>query len=263
MDKQNTISYDDLKTPLVNLNEELDNLQTVVMLSVNGINNSQLAPRIVEFLAESDKFSTGDEIRLNEAKIIAQKGIKEIENEFSLIYSIGVVMLYSYLEGMIKSFIINYLKNNSIHDLKEFCAVKISLAEYMKLEENEKYDYLFQQYEKSISNGIQYGVTRFETLLAPIQFSGIVEKGITKTIFELAQIRNNILHRNGIVDHYLKKSCPWLNLKTNDKIKVTQKDFVLFSKAIQGYLVTMLIRIGEKKGSDMTKEKDFVQKLEF
>lgn len=249
------INYDDLGKSLEDLLNDIKNLHDIIDIAHRGISVTQAMPQITKVLMKVEGENESNKIAVENAERIAQVAKVEIDNGFPFLFSQGTLMLYSYLEGAIKRFITTYFKNNSINDIKEFNSVKISLGDFLNLDENEKYEYIFQQYEKSVAIGIQYGVTRFETLLFPIGFGGPVDEETSKSIFELSQLRNNILHRGAIADRFLIKNCPWLNYKLGDRVNVNKDSYNKYFKAISSYLVLIAIRLGEKRGKDMSEFK--------
>jgi hypothetical protein len=167
----------------------------------------------------------------------------EVKNKFSFLYNQSAVYLYTFLEAAIKDVIITFLSHPNSEEIKEIGALKMSLYDYRRLSEQEKMDYLFEQYEKSISAGLKYGITRFETLLEPFGLSGVNSKDVSTNIYELAQVRNNLLHKNGIVDKQLKDACPWLPFNLRDKLIVTEEMHNKYADSILEYATSLATRI--------------------
>jgi hypothetical protein len=244
-----------LKEPMRLLLEELMQLHDIIYVSVGALSVTQALPNAVEVLSQTERDETKKseyEKSLVETKRVADVAKKEIEKGFPFLFSQAALMLYAHLEGSIKRFIIEYFRQSkSILNIKEVANLKITFAEYSSLDETERYDYLFSLYEKNIAMGMQYGVTRFEALLGPIGFSGEVKSSIKQCIFELSQIRNNLLHRGGIADKHLIKSCPSLNLVLGDKVIVSREHYEKYHQAISEYVLVIAIRLGEKQGRNM------------
>lgn len=244
-----------LKEPMRLLLDELRQLHDIIYVSVKALSVTQALPNAVEVLSKGEIDDTKKneyEKSLIETKRVAEVAKKEIEKGFPFLFSQASLMLYAHLEGSIKRFIIEYFKRNkSILDIKEVANLKIAFAEYHALDETEKYDYLFSMYEKNVAIGMQYGVTRFEALLGPIGFAGEVKRSVNQDIFELSQIRNNLLHRGGIADKQLVKSCPSLNLALGDKVIVNRELYEKYYQAISQYVLVIAIRLGEKQGRNM------------
>lgn len=83
----------------------------------------------------------------------------------------------------------------------------------------------------------------FEGLLRLIDLTGPVEDETKRTLYELGQVRNVIVHRASIADRKLVKACPWLNLSPGTKVVVTSTAFARYVNAVQDYLVALLSRV--------------------
>lgn len=248
-----------LEVPLKVLMEELKLLHDIVNVSIRGISVTQALPNAMKVLADTERVADKKidyEKSHAEASKIAEIAKNEIEKGFPFLYSQAALMLYAHLEGSIKRFIIEYFKNSkSILEIKEIAGLKMSFGEYHSLDEFERLDYLFSLYEKSVSIGMQYGVTRFESLLAPIGFNGNIDEKTRFSIFELSQIRNNLLHRGGVADKHLIKSCPHLKLSIGAKVVVTKTQYESFYSALCQYVLIIAIRLNEKRGHNVDEYK--------
>lgn len=236
---------------------DIQKLHDIIEVTQRGLQITQAVPNAVKVLAKVKKEEESEEhkISLLNAERIADIAKEEIDSGFPFLYSQSSIMLYSYLEGAIKRFVITFFRKNNLESIKEVANIKISFSEFISLDDNEKFEYLFLQYEKSLTVGMQYGINRFETLLRPIDFSGNVEKSISQTIFELSQIRNVILHRGGKADKQFNSNCPWLKYTIGDKIVVTHEKYQEYNTSVHKYATLLAIRLGEKRGIDMTKFK--------
>ncbi len=236
--------------------DEMEKYHDIMDVSLRGLSISKAMPKVVDAIAKVQGESDEIESSRKNAERIATLAKEEIDSGFPFFHNQAVLILYSQLEGAIKRFIIDFFSIegvlSSIDKLKK---IKIPLTEYYNLNEIEKMDFLFQQYEKNESIGLQYGVTRFEALLKPIGFSGEVKENISKDIFELSQIRNNLLHRGGVADKYFIDSCPWLDYKVGDKIRLNSVQYERYFNSVMKYLVQIVIRLGEKRGVDMNEFK--------
>lgn len=241
-----------LGKPLQSFIDDIKMYHDIMEISIRGLSISQAMPKAVDAiekaLGESEDITSSRE----SAKRMAEIAKKEIDSGFPFFYNQAAIILYSQLEGAIKRFIIEFFSIEgvlaSVDRLKK---IKIPIAEYYRLSEVEKLEFLFQQYEKNESIGLQYGITRFEKLLEPIGFSGKLDEKIQKDIFELSQIRNILLHRGGIADKYFLDSCPWLNYNNGDKIGLKASQYGNYFKSALGYVIQITIRLGEKRGIDM------------
>jgi hypothetical protein len=258
------IDKNDLKAlaePLQQFTKENELYHNLLHLCRDSITINTQLPNVIDVLAKVQGES--EEFTKSKANAIKKSDLakSEIENGFPFLYNQASLMLYSHLEGAIKRFVTEFFKiNGAIETINELSKIKITISEFLKLDETERLEYLFQQYEKTVTIGLQYGVTRFETLLKPIGFAGKVDLGIQKVIFELSQVRNNIIHRGGFADKHLINSCPWLKYKIGDAVKITQAQYEKYHAVVFEYVILIIIRLGEKRGQDMSEFKKSVDK---
>jgi hypothetical protein len=249
--------------PLVDLLEGIKYLNDIVTTTANGLLYAKRLPEIIEknalgvdvakqLIKENLAIktpTTAFELLQTVSGIAAQ----ETDKGFPFLFSFGLVNLYTLLETAIKNLVINYFKNsNGLASIDAIAKIKIEFAEYHKMNDDEKTEYLFEQYEKNIGAGLKYGVSRFEKLLAPIGFSGRTSTKASSAIFELSQLRNNILHRGGTADKMLISSCPDLNYQLGQKINVGTQQYEKYMDAVSNYLNILIIRVGEKWDADMS-----------
>ena len=78
--------------------------------------------------------------------------------------------------------------------------------------------------------------------------SGSVEEHVKRTLFEMNQVRNVLVHKRGIADRRLVEACPWLNLSLGDSVKVDHKMFQRYDEAVQKYVLTIMDRVSERFG---------------
>ncbi|MFD2163676.1 hypothetical protein ACFSJU_14800 [Paradesertivirga mongoliensis] len=246
-DSEKARNYDGILKVLTDLLDDVNKLQNMATVVVVGLGLNQKFPGLVEALKginiDHNQGEDFEEIINRHAKLAEE----EEDQGYPFLYSQASIMLYSNLEACIKRIVITYFRHNNLTEIKEVSNLKITVAEYYNLDDDDRYDYLFQQYEKSITIGIQYGVTRFESLLKPIGLSGPMTEEVSKTIFELSQIRNVLLHRGSIADRHFIKSCPWVAYNLGDSIKVDRDQYNRFTEAVGEYFVLLVERLRELK----------------
>lgn len=87
------------------------------------------------------------------------------------------------------------------------------------------------------------GIGRFEAVLNQIGLGGPVDADVQRTILELSQIRHVIIHRLGKADEKLATTCPWLNLRPGQRVRITQKQFRQFYLVFFWYMLELDRRI--------------------
>lgn len=176
---------------------------------------------------------------------------KQTDEGMPFLHNQLTISLYSILEGSIKQLIILFFtKKEDLYEIDELRKINVGFIQYHSMDETEKYEYLFSEYEKKIASGTNYGLERFEKLLKPIGLKGKgdISSAINICILELAQIRNSLLHRGGKVDRMFLEKCPWLKkdgFKIGQTIKIDSEKYHFYSKGAEVYIRLLAKRISD------------------
>jgi hypothetical protein len=114
---------------------------------------------------------------------------QEIEKGFSLLYAHALVSIWSAMEALFEDVLVGHI----IHEpeiLKEdvFQKIKIPLATYEQLNQEDKARLLVNELQRSFNSGQRLGLGCFEALLRVIGLAGGVNAGIRRDTFELQQL---------------------------------------------------------------------------
>lgn len=173
------------------------------------------------------------------------------KDDYSLLYAYATVGLWSALEACIGDYLVGLILNNPrIRKLEQFGKVRISLAEFELLSEEERSRYLLDELERDVRSFHQPGIARFETIFQILGLAGKVDELVkrkiypstTRNLLELFYVRNLIVHRDGIVDRKFLKACPWLKLKAGRKLKIHDEDYWRYLMAANKYIALVLER---------------------
>jgi hypothetical protein len=180
-------------------------------------------------------------------KAVHQRTIDLAREEFAKGYPIlqeqAVAALWELLESFVLSFLTNWLTNQpELTQLTAIRKIKIPLADYEKMSQDEKYDYLVDELERGLGAPFKQGSNRFEVLLDVFGLSGPVDEPVRKDLFELSQVRNVIVHRRGIVDRRLAEACPWMGLRPGDRLSLTVDDWERYLEAVDRYSSSIIYR---------------------
>lgn len=237
--------------------DQLDRLNDVLHLTMQGISGIRGMPRLVEVLAQVDDSKGNAKERIESARRAAKLADSEVSAGYPLIHAQAVVTLWSYLEAAVRAFIADWIRNApGAVTVPAIGRIKVELGEYESLSEDERHLYIFDRFEQGVAAGLRKGVTRFEALLEPFELSGPIPDVVRRDIFELSQVRNALLHRGGLADRTLVAECPWLGLSVGDAITVTHKQFHRYLLAVHQYAVILVVRVGEYYGVDMSQFKE-------
>lgn len=226
-----------------------------VHLATAGITTLCGMPDLVEALGrlDSDKNETDFGTRLDRTKKEADLAEREVKTGFPVIHAQAVVTLWSYLEALLRSFAASWLRNQpEALTRPQVARLRIRLGDFQLLrDEEEKYYYIFDLLDRDIASA-RSGINRFETILDVFGLAGAVPEGVRKTIHELGQVRNTIVHRGSRVDERLIAACPWLNSRVGDEIAITPDAFGRYGGAVSRYVLIVFNRVRAYFGEDVS-----------
>ncbi len=200
-----------------------ENVSRVLLMSKRGISMLRARHKAIDVLGQTaSKVSEKDfERNLNEAKYEKEFAQIEVDNDFPLLHEQATVALWASLEALVRSFVAAWIDNNhEAMSAQEIQNIKVKIGEYESLSKDEKSLWIVDQLDRSVSGALKYGINRFESLLKPFGLDGEFDSDHTKTLFELSQIRNLIVHRSGICDSKALSACPWIDEKIGERVKI-------------------------------------------
>jgi hypothetical protein len=200
---------------------------------------------------EKEESPARELIPLEEAQAIADFAQSEVDKGFPILHAHALVGLWGTIEVMVEDLIIAFLINeDALLKRDAFSKVRIPLADFEGLEKEERMRLLVVELERASGLNRKFGVDRFESLLGPIDLSGTVEPDIRKEVRALHHIRNIVVHRASVADRRMVEGCPWLNLQIGEKVVVTHDVINRSNKALVGYVVELIHRVGDRFGVD-------------
>lgn len=111
------------------------------------------------------------------------------------------------------------------------------------MSEKERKYYILDNLQRDLQSKFKQGVTQFEAILDVFKWGGNIDDQTRKELFESGNIRNALVHRRGVADKRLVESCPWINMKVGDSIKVDAVSFQRYTRAIMLYVGLIIKRI--------------------
>jgi hypothetical protein len=233
--------------------QSIDSMQTlmrIVSISERGISVLRAMPAVIKVLAKAKdtKEMPDTAKRIESAEKEAALAEREFEKDFPVLHGFAVVALWSWLENFVKGFVVLWL----VHRKDAYSAtvlqkLRVKLGEYLQLSKAEQAHYIVELMEQDLASPLKRGVARFDSLFEPFALvTTPLPEGHAKTLFELQQVRNAIAHKNGNADRQLKSTCPWLKVKVNKPVPVSQKMLHRYADACMQYLLARLYDVGDR-----------------
>jgi hypothetical protein len=198
--------------------------------------------------------------RLKKAHDDAEFAQQELDAGFPLLHAQATVSLWGGLESLIRLFLVEWLRNEpDAMRVMQVQKLKIQLGDYESLSNDEKPYYILDLLERDFQFPLKQGTGRFETLLGIFGIVGTVNEDIKKNIFEMNQVRNLLVHRRGIIDRKFVVTCPWLDVRVGDLLKVSSRDFERYSNSVLDYVLELMLRVGVHFGKSREEFMEFVK----
>ena len=184
----------------------------------------------------------------------------DLRQDHFLVNASAVVSLWSALEVAIEDFLIAWMLNQrSALNVPVLQKIKISLAEYDRLDSEERMRVLLSELERAVIG--KQGVDCFEPLLDTFGLSGKVDQPTKTAIYELQHVRNVVVHRGGRADRRFVKGCPGWDVKVGQTVRVKAKHCWDYQRAVAGYVLTVAERVAAHLGDTDSPELARLRKL--
>lgn len=239
--------------PMQRFADDVDELDSLHRLCISGISALRAMPGVVKALVNShDDTDPDNERRLRGARKAADLAYREFETDFPLLRALTAIALWSHLESNIRAFLTHCLQHEVPATAKILKKIKVSVGDWESLTREEKYDFLLERLEQEVSASLKPGVGRFEAVLEHCGLAGPVPDDLRRDILELSEVRNVLVHRNGMGDRRLAERCPWLKLPLGEKIRISEQMLQRYFAGAHRYVVLVFCRVAERHGVDVS-----------
>lgn len=192
-----------------------------------------------------DKVANSSELKINVTERIRDKNFASLQEKegFPFLYNLVSVRAWSILEAFVDDFFILFLSENfETLNNDTFTKIKGSLIDFVFMPRTAQVEYLFDLIKLEYKINTRIGINRFEGLLKLIKHDGEVNEIVARHIYELSQVRNVIVHRNGKADNRLIDNCPWLNLTIGQQVNLDGLMYTRYLKSVYWYVLEIFDR---------------------
>lgn len=167
--------------------------------------------------------------------------LEELKADLPLLHSAAAVLIWGALEAAFRDFLVRWLvRYPAARSVPELSNVRVRVAEYERLEGEDRMRYLVDTLERELAASFRPGVGRFDSLLKPFGIRPKVSESARRGLNELAAVRNVIVHRAGIADSRVLELCPWLGLRVGEAVTVGQAAFENYIAVTTEYAVGLI-----------------------
>lgn len=182
--------------------------------------------------------------KLSRAEKLASLAKSEVESDFPFVRSQVVVSMWALLESYVQAFLLGWLTHEpSAWQVDEVKKLRIPLGYWEESDTTQRCEYVLRALEQDIRSKNHPGISRFEALFRVFGLGGGVDDAVRKTLLELCEVRNVLVHRGGIADRRLAEACPWLNVQAGDHVVVTKLDVISYATGCSNYIGSLISRL--------------------
>jgi len=235
-----------------NVVARLNEIDRVLHLCVQGLNMIHGHPEFVQKAMAYMK-SRGKDVEFDEddwtrrieiSKSNAQFAEEEISRSFPVLHANAAIAIWATLEVLVNDLVVGYLvAEPSLLQNDPLRKVKITVSNFYSLDEQDRLKYVIDQHSRTFGIELRQGASRFESLLEIVGLQGPIDEEIRKTLFELSEVRNVLVHRARIADRRLASACPWLGLKAGDSLQISHERYLSYTHAAHAYVHELMVRV--------------------
>jgi len=200
-----------------------------------------LFPRLKEFAKGKAPESFSALLPSEEVRSFVKKQNAE---GFPFLQQLSVVRLWTILETVVDDAAAHTLRRSLPADLPaEVRTIRAPIFEYLAADEESQTTFLLDCVKQDARSSLKVGVGRFESLLSAVGYGGQVEEIVRRTLLELSEVRNVVVHRAGKADDRFIERCPWMNLTKGSRLALSRIDFSRYAAASNWYAFELLHRL--------------------
>jgi hypothetical protein len=194
--------------PIEDLLDDQIERHDILQMCIGGIRAS-VAAREYRIKYPDPKAAARTAVEIGRIEGVDRLARREIDDDFPALRSNFVTSLWSSLEAAVRLFVARWLeKAPGALEVDAIYKLKITLGDYNSLEGEDRFFYILELLEQSVSPKLKRGIGRFEEILRPFGLSGPVDDTTRRDLLELSQMRHVLMHRGGRADRRLLDVCP-------------------------------------------------------
>ena len=149
---------------------------------------------------------------------------KEQSPDFFDLHALVTARLWSILEAYVRDMCCAIIQMvPSVREQQAIVKLKAPVVQFLNSSTQEQADFLYELLESSCSAPLKAGVGRFEAVLSALGYGGPVDKKVRYHLHHMSNLRNCIVHNDGVVDKKLVEACPWWAGTEGTRVGITAK----------------------------------------
>jgi hypothetical protein len=209
----------------------------------------ELHRRVASTLKRPDPFPNVNEFNrhLERAKKIETFAEREKERGYPYLFGLAAIRLWSLLTASVDDLAVFMLEHPAYTPkCGEIIELEGPLLQFANANSREQAEILAELLKDRQRARLRSGISRLETVLDPFDLTGSVPENVRRTIFELSNVRNVLIHMNGIVDPRFREACPWIEWPEGHEVRLIGDHLRAYGLAASWYFLELHRRVHDK-----------------
>jgi hypothetical protein len=187
--------------------------------------------------------------QIDDARAAAEWNREQRIKGHPLLHAQFLIVLWGALEALIEDLVVTVLRHDGAAALDSDIKIRIPIRDLLQLDVADRASLIVRELRRATDADLKQGVGRFEVLLKPIGLSGPVGDELRRTMFEMSQVRNVLVHRRGIADRDFSMACPWLGVSDREELRVSSDMAQRYAEAALDYFKLLITRVKHRGGA--------------
>jgi hypothetical protein len=184
----------------------------------------------------------------------------QAERDFPYLYGLLTLRVWTILEDVVNNVVLDRLSNKgTVLGSPTFEGLSIPLVPFLSADEQSRDELILEALKQATKSRLKIGMGRFDSLLDAVGLGGGLSDTIRRTVLELSELRNVLVHRDGVCDNRVPERCPWLGLRVGDRVSISRNQFLAYALLPQ-WLFIELHRRGKQIEPDAFEVADLALK---
>jgi hypothetical protein len=162
---------------------------------------------------------------------------------FPLLYEQAVTSLWDSLDSGAIDFLTAWLSNAPDRfQNRDLLRVQVSLAEYFEYGQTDMLAIAASRMMQDRRLAHMSGIERFEAIVEAVGIRGLIDADTRRTLIELQQVRNVLVHRSGIADDRFTRVCPWMDVTPGQRLSVGENEYGMYAASVSSFVMNLMLR---------------------
>jgi len=230
------------------LSERQKALNQFMRLSLYSTSEMQRLPELVSFVGKASSLRQPSmSAEFQHAEDFAGIARAEEAAGFATLFNFATIFTWGALETAIHDTAVNWLMYvPEARRQERVLRLKIPFIEYDELQPDERMRFVLHTLENDLGATFKPGISKFESVLKEIDLGGSVDEEIKKDLFEMASVRNVLVHKAGISDQRFVDACHWYGAAVGETVSVNAVRYGRYRRQVMEYAQIVMIRVMER-----------------